>query len=387
MVTGGGSGGHITPILAVAAEIKKRDPKNTIIYIGQKSDDLVKFINSDDNINQSFSIFAGKFRRYHGEGLFQLLDIKTVLKNCRDFIYFIIGIIQSYFIIQKVKPDILFSRGGYVSVPVALAARLKKVPYITHDSDSTPSLANKLISKKAKFNAVALDAKIYPYIQSKTIVTGIPVSSNFSRVDFNLKQKYLKELNLNSDNKVLLIIGGGLGAVNINLIFLKIVKELLEQEPKLVIIHLVGGNNETVMSVKYDDTSILSVKLRSRVRVFGFIKDVYKYSGVADVIVSRAGATNIAEFAIQGKACIIIPSPSLANGHQLKNANYLSDHQAAIVLQENELKSDPHLLFNSIIKLLHDDKLKEKLISNILKEAQPDATKKLVNLILQDKHV
>ncbi len=387
MVTGGGSGGHITPILAVAAEIKKRDLANQIFYIGQVGDNLADIVKSDSNIDQVFSIFAGKFRRYHGEGIKQIFDLKTDLKNLRDLFYFLIGLIQSYLIFFKIKPDVLFSRGGYVGVPVALAARWHKIPYITHDSDSTPSLANKIIAGSAKYNAVALSSESYPYLKSKIVVTGIPVSNNFQFVNKELRIQYLKELNLSLDSKVLLVIGGGLGSVNINQAFIKIINSLLSREKKLIVVHVVGNNNELDMIAKYNNESILQPNFRDRIRVFGFIKDVYKYSGAADVIVSRAGATNIAEFAIQAKACIVIPSPVLANGHQLKNADYLDDHKAAIILNESALKTKPEMLYDAIINLFHDDDLRHLLEQNILKEAQPKATNQLVNLILKSVDV
>ncbi len=223
--------------------------------------------------------------------------------------------------IKKIKPDILFTRGGYVSVPVAIGAKLNKVNYLTHDSDSTPSLANRIIAPWAKYNLVTLNSANYPYPKEKITVTGIPISSNFKPVNYDLKQQYIKEIGLSKKAKLILVIGGGQGAVNINMFISKIANKLLDYQKDLYIVHIVGENNILKMNKKYDNEIKIN---RERVMVLGFIKDVYRYSGAADLIITRAGATNIAEFAVQAKACILIPSPYLTGGHQLKNAQYLN---------------------------------------------------------------
>ena len=156
IVTGGGSGGHITPILAVAAELKRRDPKTRLIYVGQKGDGLADIPAADPNIDAVYAVQAGKFRRYHGEGWRQLLDLKMWFLNIRDAFYVLIGIWQSWRLMKRLRPDVIFSRGGFVSVPVALGGKFNGVPYITHDSDSIPSLANRLIARWAAVHAVAL---------------------------------------------------------------------------------------------------------------------------------------------------------------------------------------------------------------------------------------
>jgi UDP-N-acetylglucosamine--N-acetylmuramyl-(pentapeptide) pyrophosphoryl-undecaprenol N-acetylglucosamine transferase len=158
VVTGGGSGGHITPILAVAAELKQLDKSIRIVYIGQTGDKLADIPAADPHIDEVFTVRAGKFRRYHGEGWRQLLDIDTQLKNVRDAILVLIGLWQSFWLVRRLQPQVIFSRGGFVSVPVSLGGWLNHVPYITHDSDSMPSLANRLIARWAHLHAVALPA-------------------------------------------------------------------------------------------------------------------------------------------------------------------------------------------------------------------------------------
>lgn len=211
-MTGGGSGGHITPILAVARELKRTDSSIRIVYVGQRGDPLSDIPANDPNIDAVYSVRAGKFRRYHGEGIKQLFDIPTVLKNLRDAVYVLIGIVQSYRLMGKLRPDVIFTRGGFVSVPVALGGHLRHVPYITHDSDSLPSLANRLIARWAVKHAVALPEETYPYPRNKTITVGVPVTSDYQPVSAADVAAMRRELGLDIYQQVMLVTGGGNGA-------------------------------------------------------------------------------------------------------------------------------------------------------------------------------
>jgi UDP-N-acetylglucosamine--N-acetylmuramyl-(pentapeptide) pyrophosphoryl-undecaprenol N-acetylglucosamine transferase len=380
VLTGGGSGGHVTPIIAIAAELKKINPEAKIIYIGQKGDKMAEIPAQDPNIDETYSIYAGKFRRFHGEGLKQLLDIETFLKNARDFFYALIGIIQSWRLTKEIKPDVIFSRGGYVSVPVCLGAHLNQIPYITHDSDPIPSLANRLIARWAELHAVALPKDIYPYTQSKTVTTGIPVNVKFVKVNPELKKEYREEIGIPIKAKMLFVIGGGLGSQNVNKAVCEIVPHLLRQYQDLNVVHVAGANNENFVHADYGRS--LSPQEQGRVKVFGYISDVYHYSGAADVVITRAGATNLAEFAIQGKACIVIPSAFLTGGHQMKNAEYLEDQNAVIVSNEIDLVDNANRLAKQVSDLLEDNKKQTELSSNLSEFARPDATRQIADIIL-----
>jgi UDP-N-acetylglucosamine--N-acetylmuramyl-(pentapeptide) pyrophosphoryl-undecaprenol N-acetylglucosamine transferase len=380
VLTGGGSGGHITPILATAAELKKLEPDCKIIYIGQKGDKLAALPAQDPNVDEVYSIYAGKFRRFHGEGLKQLLDIPTLLKNFRDFFYVLIGIIQSWRLMEKLKPDIIFSRGGYVSVPVALGGHLSQIPYITHDSDPIPSLANRMIARWAELHAVALPKEIYPYPAKNTINTGIPINSKFVKVNESLKKMYRDELKIPQDAKVLFVIGGGLGSQTVNKAICEVVPHLLKQFHGLYVFHVAGTKNEEYVDQYYSHN--LSHEEQGRAKSFGYINDVYKYSGAADVIITRAGATNLAEFAIQAKACIVIPSAFLTGGHQLKNAEYLSGQKAVLVSDEADLEKNANRLAKQISSLLEDVSMQKVLSDKLAQFAKPDAANIIAKLIL-----
>lgn len=380
VVTGAGSGGHITPILALAKEIKCQQPEATIIYIGQTGDKLGDIPAQDPNIDQVFTVRAGKFRRYHGEGLIQILDLITLFKNIRDFFYVLIGLVQSRRLLKKIQPNVIFIKGGFVSVPVGLAAANLKVPYITHDSDAIPGLANRIISRWATIHAVALPEEVYKYPSNKTVTTGIPLQSDFEIISDKLKQKYRDELKLPKQSKVLFIIGGGLGSQKINDAVIDAVPHLIREFPNLHVIHATGRANKTDVASEYSHK--LTEAEQSRLQVFDYINDVYRYSGAADIVITRAGATNLAEFALQAKACVVIPSPFLAGGHQLKNAQYLEHEQAASIIDEKDLTADPHRLAKQVSELLKDDGRRTMLAKNLSKFAKPHATHDLAKLIV-----
>jgi UDP-N-acetylglucosamine--N-acetylmuramyl-(pentapeptide) pyrophosphoryl-undecaprenol N-acetylglucosamine transferase len=381
VLTGGGSGGHITPILAVAAEIKKLHPEFRLVYIGQRGDALGDIPAQDEHIDEVFTVRAGKFRRYHGEGLKQLLDIPTMLKNIRDALYVLIGIFQSWRILGHVEPDVIFSRGGFVSVPVALGGLLRHIPYITHDSDPVPSLANRIIARWAVKHAVAWPKDIYPYPPEKTVTTGIPLQTVFVPVTPELRKKYRQEIDIPAAAKLVFIIGGGLGAQRINASVSEVIPHLLHEYGDLYIVHGVGRANEASMKALYNQ--VLTPGEQERVRTFGYLSDVYRYSGAADLIITRAGATNLAEFATQGKACIVIPSPFLTGGHQLKNASYLQGQNAVVVLDEVEMQADPNRLAKQVSDLLKDPSRLRDLGEQLSMFAKPNATRELADLIVE----
>lgn len=381
VLTGGGSGGHITPILAVAAELKGRDPAIRIIYVGQRGDSLGDIPAQDPNIDETHTVLAGKFRRYHGEGFRQLLDIPTMLLNIRDFFYVLIGIVQSWRLMGRLRPDVIFSRGGFVCVPVSLGGALRRIPYITHDSDRIPGLANRLIARWARVHAVALPAEVYPYPRGKTVTTGIPLNKEFRPVTPALKKHYRAELKIPQTAQLLFIIGGGLGSQQVNRAVADALPHLLRDFQNLRVVHVVGRANQGEMSRSY--IAALPAEEQGRVEIMGFIPDVYRYSGAADIVITRAGATNLAEFALQGKACIVVPSLFLAGGHQIKNAEYLAEQGAAAIITEDDLTDDPNRLAKQVAGLLHNPQQLETLGAKLAAFAQPHAAQAITKLILE----
>ncbi len=377
MLVGGGSGGHLTPLLAVAEALKRQDESINIIHVGQKGEALDDVL-ATSAVDHHFAISAGKFRRYHSESfLSHLLDVKTLLLNVRDLFRFMIGTVQAWFILGRVRPNSILLKGGFVCVPVGLAARLRRIPYITHDSDAVPGLANRLTAKNAVYNTTAMPSQIYPYPQSKTIQVGIPLRSEFKLVSDSDKKEAKNALGIDNETQVLLSVGGGLGAQKVNQAMVKASKKLLSNN-NLFIIHLTGKKlfNETQIAYEVQ----LNTEEIAKVKLIDFTTELAKYSTAADVVVTRAGATNIAEFAHQAKACIVIPNPVLTGGQQVHNAKVLVDNQAAIVVNETELEK----LESKVQELLNLSTVdRQKLGSKLHDLAVSDGDEKLATLLLE----
>lgn len=352
------------------------------MYIGQKGDPFAEVPKRDPNIDVVYTISAGKFRRYYGEGLKQLLDLKTMWLNIRDLFRIVRGFFQSRRLMRKLKPAIVFTRGGYVSVPVALAGHAKGVPFITHDSDSIPSLANRLIARWAAKNTVALPANIYPYDQRKTVTVGVPVMSEYEFVTPALKAGYRQALGYEAEAKIVFIIGGGQGAQRINDAVMLSAAKLFADFPELRILHVAGQANEADIRAQYD--KLLTPKEAARVTVFGYLDGVYRYSGASDVVITRAGASSIADFAVQGKACIVVPSPFLVGGHQLKNAAYLKEQGAAELVDEAAIQKQPELLGAKVSELLGDTNRQQAMGEKFTTFGHRESAKELATLLIKE---
>lgn len=351
------------------------------MYVIGKNDSLIDIPSSHSSIDQVVTVRAGKFRRYHGKGLRQLLDIPTLLKNIRDFFYVVAGVWQSYRLIGKLKPAAVFIKGGFVGVPVGLAAAMRRVPFVTHDSDTVPGLANRIIARWAALHAVAMPVKYYPYPKDKTIQVGLPIDSRFAQYSSTQKDRYREQLHVPKSALAICITGGGLGAQPINEAIVKVAPQLMEAYPELHIFHIAGRKHEDGVKSGYEQ--VLTPDQLKRVEIKGFIKDLYVYNGAADVIVCRAGASGLAEFAAQHKACVVIPNPFLTGGHQLKNAEVLRDQKAAVILDDAGLREDPFVLERALQGLLSSPAQRKELETAIGHLADVKADTTLAETILK----
>lgn len=384
VLVGGGSGGHITPTLAVAAELKKQSPNARLIYVIGKGDKLQDVVAANEEIDDVRSVHSGKFRRYHGEGLRQLLDIPTMLKNLRDFFLVLAGIIESFVLLHREKPDVVFIKGGFVGVPVGLMAALKGIPFVTHDSDAIPGLANRLIGRWAAAHAVAMPVDVYSYPKSKTLQVGVPISEHYVPVTASKQAEYREALGLDPKNPVICVTGGGTGAQRLNEAVAKISKMLLARHPRLHILHVAGKGKTASLKEMYKKQ--LGNKA-VQVFVEDFVSDMYRYSGAADIVITRAGANSLAEFAAQVKACIVVPNHQLTGGHQLKNAEVLAAEESVIIVDDLAMQKNAELLLQQIERLLNDPKLRLRLATNLHKTAHTDTAEKLAELVISSaKH-
>lgn len=263
-------------------------------------------------------------------------------------------------------------------VPVGIAARMRRIPIVTHDSDTVPGLANKIVGRWAVLHATGMPAKYYSYPKEKTVFVGIPIDEQIKEVAPSAQAQYKEDLGLGRQSRVLLIAGGGNGSRRLNELTAAIVPKLFASNDNLKIVHIAGSQHEQAVKEQYSKT--LTPTDQKRVKVFGFTSDFYKYSAAADLIISRAGATVLAEFAAAAKACIIIPSPFLAAGHQLKNAEELEEKQAALIINND---GSPDELLSAASRLLADDAYRNKLAANLHDTIRTGAAKQLAELLIK----
>lgn len=348
------------------------------MYIGLRGEKITITPDRLSVFDEVARVSSGKFRRYNGESwLSHLLDVKTLALNFLDAFKVVGGIYQAYRLLGKFKPAVVFSKGGFVVVPVGIAARFRHIPIITHDSDAVPGLANRTVGRWASIHTTGMPASYYPYAKDTIIQTGIPVDEHIKPINPATQSQLKAQIGLSEDSLMLLVAGGGLGSRTINNLIVNIAPELFKKYPNLQIIHVSGSGHREAVVNQYQKR--LAKSDIAKVRVIGFANDIYVYSGAADVVLARAGATTLAELALQAKASVIIPSPFLTGGHQLKNAEELTTKNAAEVLP-NDVSTQK--LFSVLDALLQNKQRRDELAHKIGSLAHPDAAKQLADILL-----
>jgi len=373
---GGGSGGHVTPALAVLRELHRQDSELTAYFITDR-----KFASAASGIMAKADfevrikrIYAGKLRRYHKVGVFkQLFDFPTMARNIRDILLVGIGFLQSYRFLRRVKPDVVFTKGGFVCLPVGLAAKVLKIPLVIHDSDAHPGLTNRMLAKYAAVIGTGAPTENYNYPEGRTHYVGIPVDRAFRPVKATDQQSFKSELGLHDTKKPLLVVtGGGLGARNINRAVATVASQLLDQ---VAIVHLTGSAN-------YQETLAAAPEHIDYI-IKPFLPGLETALGAADMVVTRAGATSLAELAALAKPAIIIPNAQLPNGHQVKNAEVYAKAGAAVVMEEEKITLDHRKLTRVILALAASPEKREILARKMHAFAKPDAALDMAALIAE----
>jgi len=331
--TGGGSGGHIFPIIAIVQELKKiyRGDDLQLYFIGPKGEIPFSYL-TEEGIKVK-KILAGKFRRY--------FNPLSFLQNLIDIFFKVpIGIAQSFFYIFFLAPDLIFSKGGYGSLPVVLTGYLLGTPIIIHESDVVPGLVNRFLSKFAMEIFVSFPVEKIKYLpKEKMIFVGNPIRLDILGID---KKDGSNFFSIKSRKPVILILGGSQGSQRINEVIFDILNELLID---FEVIHQVGQNN--FKEAEYFVEVIIDKKLRENYHYYSFlnIKELSLALNLADLVISRSGSGSISEIAAVGKPSILVPLPESAQNHQLENAYLYAQRGACIVIEENNLT--PHFLLKN----------------------------------------
>ncbi len=332
---------------------------------------------------------AGKFHRYSNwtfRDYFVHLDITLkdlLFGNIFGFFGFLGGLITALCRLLKPssRPDVIFLKGGYVCLPVGLIARIFRIPYIIHESDVVAGLANRILMKKAK--KVAFGMPIPEELAEKHhnyIWTGIPVSPEFKPVSPSKQPALKKAFSFNPEKPLVVITGGSQGSENLN----EATREILSELLKFTSVALIAGRKhyENMIDLKRYE-SWEKASLESNFRMWEFNTTMNELMGAADVVVSRAGATTIAELAALKKAVILVPFERLPGGHQLKNAERLAKTDAAIVLKDSEMVEKPEKLLEEIRSLVRSPRKRADLADNLNSEARADAAHRLAEIILE----
>jgi UDP-N-acetylglucosamine--N-acetylmuramyl-(pentapeptide) pyrophosphoryl-undecaprenol N-acetylglucosamine transferase len=376
LLTGGGSGGHITPLRAVAKELKQQTPEVIVWAVCEKNAKFAQLLTDEPAIDAVYQVAAGKYRRYSGLSRLQkMLDVPTLARNVRDLGRVCKGYVQARRLLKRLRPDGILIKGGFVGVPIGLAAAHLHIPFITHDSDTIPGLANRLIARWAYKHATGMPAEFYDYPPEQTVYTGVPVAAEFIPVTTKLQAQYRRDIGLEKCTQIVSVIGGSQGGAQLNEDVIRIVGRLMQQYPGLGIIHIVGPAHEQEMEHCYSEE--LLADERRRVVVKGFAKDAYRYTGAADVVVSRASATVVAELAVQGKTVVLVPG-QLAGDHQGANARHLAESGAAYQVPYGDSEG----LYNALHELLDNKQQAQRLADGLSGLAKPHAAKDLAQLLL-----
>jgi UDP-N-acetylglucosamine--N-acetylmuramyl-(pentapeptide) pyrophosphoryl-undecaprenol N-acetylglucosamine transferase len=295
-----------------------------------------------------------------------------VLSNLGDGFKVVIGFIQSFFKLIFWRPDVVFTKGGYVCLPVGFAAHLLKIPLVIHDSDAHPGLTNRLLSKWATSIGTGAPLEYYSYPASRTTYVGIPIATEFHPYTAAEQLAAKQEWGIATDRPLIVVTGGGLGAARIN----GVVAETLHLLQQIGSVVLVAGAGQ------YDELRSLLPADSQDFQLYPFVTNMHSLLGAADIVVTRAGATTILELAALEKPTILIPNAKLTGGHQLKNAAVYQEAGAVSVLNEDELDETKSLLANEISVLLANPKDTAAMAHRFKVFSKPDAAKDMAQLIL-----
>lgn len=360
LLTGGGSGGHVYPLLAVLDEFSRmRDQEFRVFYMGPKSPYDNEFLERDVTV---LHVASSKIRRY-----FSLMNLVDIPK-------FFIGIIQALIQVFRIMPDVVFSKGGPGSLPVILAAKFYLIPVIVHESDSVPGLTNRIGAKFATRVGVSFPGTEVFFPKGKAALVGNPVRTSLFGEGF-LREHSKQHFGFDGQVPTLFFFGGSQGAEQINNFVLSSIPDLIGE---FQIVHMTGERN-FAEAEKISKVSLGGVapELRRRYRIFPYldIDDLRFAYAAAEVVISRAGSGSIFEIAAFGRASILLPLQGSANDHQKRNAWEYAKTGAAVVIEPENFT--PHIVLMKAKEIISSPDTLRRMEEAAKAFAKPEAAKVL----------
>ena len=353
IISGGGTGGHIFPAIAIANEIKARNPEAKILFVG-----AIGKMEMTRVPDAGFDIVGLPIMG---------LQRKLTLSNLKLPFMLLISLFRARKVVKKFNPEVVIGVGGYASGPTLKMATWLGVPSVVQEQNSFPGKTNILLSKKVNLICTAYEGleKFFPYEKIK--LTGNPVRKNLSGGTIS-KKEALNIFELSENKKTILILGGSLGAKTLNDAMLALTNEGADTENQYI--WQCGKYYFDELKTK------VSEKENSNIKLLAFISRMDAAYSAADIIVSRAGALSVSELCLVGKPVILVPSPNVSEDHQTKNAMSLVSDDAAILVRDVDCEDG---LIKKVKTLLKDAELSGRLSKNILSLARPNATSDIVN--------
>lgn len=357
LISGGGTGGHVYPAIALANAIKDKDPSAEILFVGAQGKLEMKKVPAAGYFIKGLWI-SGFQRKLSFRNLSFPFKLASSLYRGRK-------------IIMDYKPDVVVGVGGYASGPILQVASMMKIPTLIQEQNSYPGITNKILAKKVNKICVAYDGMERFFPSEKIIFTGNPVRRDLYDIQIN-REEAKASFGIDNDHKTVLIFGGSLGARRIN--------ESVEGAIDMIKRHSEINYIWQVGKMYFDEYSCGVVAALPNITVLSFIERMDYAYAAADAVVCRAGALTISEIALINKPAVLIPSPHVAEDHQTKNAMALVNNDAALMVPNAEAKEK---MIPTILELLSDEKLQQYLVCNLKKMGRPDATSEIVGEIFK----
>ncbi len=357
IISGGGTGGHVFPAIAIADELKKRMPETDILFVGAK-----------DKIEMEKVPKAG----YPIKGLWiSGLQRKLTLKNLMFPFKLIHSLWKAFWIVKRFKPDVVIGVGGFASGPTLEVASRMGIPCLLQEQNSYAGITNKILAKKVQKICVAYDKMDRFFPAGKIVLTGNPIRKDILQKQAN-RAEGIKHFDLDIAKKTIVIIGGSMGARSINQ-GMRASMQLLKDHPQVQVLWQSG-------KLYIDEYQVCETAKLPNVKISAFIDRMDLAYTMADVVIGRAGASTISELCIVGKAAVLMPSPNVAEDHQTKNAMALVEQSAAMLVKDADAKEK---MISTAREILNDAEKQKSLEQNILKLAKPQATETIVDEIIK----